>query len=218
MSPAPSASRSSSLTSTSAILPFASGLSSFFQYFIALLQHALFIFRFPLGPFWSHPLPVGSPWVLWMLFVCFLLLLVRSVPLLGVLRFARSHCTAVAAAPARSLRRHSLICLPCRFSLCLLLVFSFKGRGSRSLLLSLGCSVHVYSFVRLWAASAFAVPFSSASILFRHSWVCACRAVFVSNDMHPGHCAVDPNSSTISRVMWTLLGTGTCLSFSNLSL
>ena len=36
-------------------------------------------------------------------------------------------------------------------------------------------SLSMYSFVRLWAASAFAVPFPSSSILFPHSSVCLMR-------------------------------------------
>ena len=75
-----------------------------------------------------------------------------------------------------------------------------------------------YSFMRLVAACAFAVPFSSSSIRLRQLSVCACLAVPRSNDMHPGHLAVNPNSSKFSREMYTRFGTGTCYSASNFSL
>ena len=61
-----------------------------------------------------------------------------------------------------------------------------------------------YSFMRLVAACAFAVPFSSSSIRLRQLSVCACLAVPRSNDMHPGHLAVNPNSSKFSREKCTL--------------
>ena len=164
-----------------------SSVHSFFKYFTVF-----FSLLSPTRPHlqvcsWALLISCTSPlWVLWLLFVCSPPP-VRSVPLLGVSRFVRSHRTGAAGnAPARFLRRHSFICLPCRFSLCLLLIVSLKSRRYRSLRLSLDRSL---------LRSFFAVPFRSVSILFRHSSVCACHAVPLGNDMHPRHRAVNPKSS-----------------------
>ena len=56
--------------------------------------------------------------------------------------------------------------------------------------------------------------FKSVSILFRHSSVCACRAVRLGNDTHQGHTAVHPNASTFSQVMYAPFGSVTCSSLS----
>ena len=161
--PTSSSSRSSSLTSTSAIPAFACALSTFFQIPYGFPQPALLVLIFSFLPGPSGPI---SLWVLWVLFFCFPLL-VRSVPILGVFGFVR---TAAAAAPSEVVDLVRFACLSKALSM--------------------------YSFVRLWAASAFTVPFGSASILFRHSSVCAWRAC----------------SSKHSRVMYTLIGNGRCSS------
>ena len=48
--------------------------------------------------------------------------------------------------------------------------------------------------------------------------LCTCVAVPRSNDVHPGHLAVMPNSSKFSHDMYTRFETGTCSSASNFSL
>ena len=75
-----------------------------------------------------------------------------------------------------------------------------------------------YSFMRLIAASAFAVPFNSASTRLRQFSVCICLVVLRCNDVHPGHLAVKPNSSKFSRDIHTRFGTRTCSSMFTLSL
>ena len=149
-------SRSSSLTSTSAISAFAYALYSFFNYFM--------VFFSLLSSPTPSPVLLGSSALIHFPSISMgsldaLHLHSSSCPFcssLGFFKLARSNCTA-AAAPARSMRQHFLHLPALSFLLWVLLVsplglVDFVGFACLSTALSMN------SFVRLCAASALLCP------------------------------------------------------------